>query len=459
VPVTTSSPRAREEFEKGRGFEDNIRSAEALEHYRRALQYDPSFGLALALVGKLTPGPEGDGLLKRAVAVAKDLPEPERLLIKALVAEHSRDSHEMRGLYRALAKLVPDDWRILVRLGYLALRERRWLEASAVLRRAIELNPSGGEPYNMMAYALANEGRHDEAIRTVQKYAALRPNEPNPRDSLGEILMMAGRLEEAEAAFLEAIRISPKFWRAWEGAAISRFARGAWAAGREALLRAKEAATLPAEKLSVDGMLADGYAIRGDLTRALTQMDEVERGLEKLGLRSDLVGVNLHRASFWLEKGKPDQALREVALAFHRLGGEPPDSPGRRPRYFQANLLKCVSLAKLRRVAEARRLLPTLKELASSDPEDQSLQSQLHFARGVVALAAGDRNAAVQHFSQCIPEATQCQVQLVAAQEELGDAPGAAATRARAVRSFHRCMRCLYFRARLLAGGRAPKGP
>ncbi|MFW6085279.1 MAG: hypothetical protein ACODAA_08700, partial [Gemmatimonadota bacterium] len=100
----------------------------------------------------------------------------------------------------------------------------------------------------------------------------LEPNEPNPRDSRGEILMMAGRQEAAREAFREALALHPGFEPSLRHLAESWAAEERFAEGRvelEAIIdTAGAAASLPAYM-----GLATLYTHEGGLTEALSALE------------------------------------------------------------------------------------------------------------------------------------------------------------------------------------------
>ena len=80
-------------------------------------------------------------------------------------------------------------------------------------KRALEINPNFGGALNTLAYDLAYLHQYDDAISDLKRYAEMEPNDPNPRDSLGEILQQAGRLEDSMAEYREALKLDHKFYR------------------------------------------------------------------------------------------------------------------------------------------------------------------------------------------------------------------------------------------------------
>ena len=87
----------------------------------------------------------------------------------------------------------------------------RGLEAQALAsyERALALDPDFGPALNSVAFAHAGMGDLSKALQYLEHYAALNPNDPNPRDSIAEILVRMGKLEESIAAYKEVLAGSP----------------------------------------------------------------------------------------------------------------------------------------------------------------------------------------------------------------------------------------------------------
>ena len=62
-----------------------------------------------------------------------------------------------------------------------------------------------------MGYAAAYSGDLPTAIRVLRGYEQLRPNEPNPLDSLGDVHFALGHFGEAEQFYLAAHAKAPAF--------------------------------------------------------------------------------------------------------------------------------------------------------------------------------------------------------------------------------------------------------
>ena len=128
-----------------------------------------------------------------------------------LIAANLRsDTRAAVSSLEAIAQAAPGDASAQARLAESLVASRQFDQAVAALQRAIAIDPSAGLFWNSLAYAHAYAGRFDEALKAVARYAQL-DSSPNPADSRGEILMMAGRFTEAYQAFDESYRKDPAF--------------------------------------------------------------------------------------------------------------------------------------------------------------------------------------------------------------------------------------------------------
>ncbi|HRH38421.1 MAG TPA: hypothetical protein PK760_08755, partial [Flavobacteriales bacterium] len=61
----------------------------------------------------------------------------------------------------------------------------------------------------MYAYQLANQGKHDEAVKMFELNAKRHADDPNVFDSLGEGYMLAGNKDAAIKAFKKSLGMNP----------------------------------------------------------------------------------------------------------------------------------------------------------------------------------------------------------------------------------------------------------
>lgn len=132
------------------------------------------------------------------------------LQLDLLEASLNEDAKARVQALSGLAALRPGDSSSLRSLAEVAQELRQNEQAEQAWRQYLAVEAGDAAAWNSFAYALAAGGKFDEALKAVGEYAK-RDTGPNPADSKGEILFMAGRFEEAEKAFLESYRKDGNF--------------------------------------------------------------------------------------------------------------------------------------------------------------------------------------------------------------------------------------------------------
>jgi tetratricopeptide (TPR) repeat protein len=447
MTFTSKSAEAIAHVEKGQTFADNLRDAEARAEFAEALKLDPDFAVARAELGRVTLGPEGMKEIE-AAAASKNVSEPERLMIEGFLAARRGETSAAIDSVRRLTEVAPGWARGHQNLGFMLLNQRDDLDgALASFTKATEVDPNYAPAQNMLGYAALARGDTDEAIAAFNEYVRILPQEPNPQDSLGEALLGAGRFKEAEAAFQKALELSPQFWSSHEGIAFARFYAGDWAGGRDALSKAKVVATQRQEKVNVDATAAAAALAQGRTADALQALD----GTAKIeGMQAgDLTFVAVRRAQVLVISGRGREALGPIVTAMKTMdSGALPPGPSRNLRR-QALIVRAAAEAQLKDVAAAKQTSAELEMAAKDSPDIAPVQSAMHFARGLVAVAAGDAAGARAHFDQCIQTDEWCKWEGVLAAEKAGDKAGAAAARDALLKLYQRNAMHLIVRSRL----------
>ncbi|MFL5619085.1 MAG: tetratricopeptide repeat protein [Gemmatimonadaceae bacterium] len=162
-------------------------------------------------------------------------------------------------------------------LGFLkAVREYDWLGAEREFERALELNPSGADSYDLYGRVCAGIAQYDRAIGLLERAAELDPLAH--RIDITTTLLRAGRVDEAIERAEAALDIEPhERTRATLGWAY--FLKGRHAEGLAELERA--VATAPAALMWL-AQLGEAHALAGNAGRAraiLRSLDECSREL------------------------------------------------------------------------------------------------------------------------------------------------------------------------------------
>src|SRR6267143_5764911 len=84
-------------------------------------------------------------------------------------------------------------------------------QAQRMMEKALTIDKNFPAALNDLAYVDARNRQFAKAFEAMDRYVALLPNEPNPHDSYGELLRMAGNYEGALHHYRMALKIDPDF--------------------------------------------------------------------------------------------------------------------------------------------------------------------------------------------------------------------------------------------------------
>jgi tetratricopeptide (TPR) repeat protein len=234
IPVTTSSPEAREQFLKGQVLVDNLRLTDALPYFRKAVAADPDFALGHLYLAFSAPAVKDFfASLDRATALAPKASRGEQLWIASARAGAYGDGAGQLKALRDLVDLFPGDERARTLLGVAFFGQQDYIEGAKYLQQATDINPDFAPAYNQLGYAYMFTGRYPEAEKSFKRYTELLPHDPNPFDSYAEFLLSRGRFEESIAQYRKALSVNPQFVNSSMGIAANLMYENRHDAARE----------------------------------------------------------------------------------------------------------------------------------------------------------------------------------------------------------------------------------
>lgn len=432
ISVTTTSREAEKLFRDGRELQDNFRFQLAKEKFEEALELDPKFALAHAHMVELSGKERREHHMSEARKLAESLPDAERLWVQTMLLRVEGEYEKAHELTDKLLKVADQDWRVQMLAGSRAQQQHDLDGAIAAYEKAIELNDRAAQPHNNLAYMYAERGDLDKAIASVNRYAELKPGEPNPLDSKGEILLMAGKFAESEAAFTEAVKLLPEFAIAYEGIAATRLYRNDFSGGLEALNAAYEA-TPDEDKGKFAYKLAWVQVAAKQPKLAFAKLAELE------DKNKDVPGYDIQaalaRAEVALEVGDLKMASTEAKRAIELSNKTPSREAARQARW--AMLVLVQAELGTDKIQDAEK---TLSQMSAGD-DDPYTKTAVHYARGSVAAAKGDIKTAKSEFEHLLPKQPlwlKAQIQLTAAMDKAGNKKEAEKLRGYLKKSYRR---------------------
>jgi serine/threonine protein kinase/tetratricopeptide (TPR) repeat protein len=213
--AATSNLEAYRHYQLGLDLYRRFLLAEAVRELEEAVRLDPQFGLAYlylssaySIQGDLR---KSEDLWPKIEQLESRLPRKNQLEFQAEEAFRAGDEAGGRQILESLLKEFPrqDDARVELEesLRHGGEPDR----AISVLKDGLQLDPRNEGFLNMLAYAQAQAGNLAAALQADDQYMAIRPNDPNPWDTRGDILYEMNHDDEAVEAYRKVLALKPDF--------------------------------------------------------------------------------------------------------------------------------------------------------------------------------------------------------------------------------------------------------
>ncbi|HEX7836694.1 MAG TPA: tetratricopeptide repeat protein [Kofleriaceae bacterium] len=425
IPITTASSEARALYLQARDLLDKQRAADSHKRFETAVARDPDFALGYLGLADTAPSPrEFFAALDRAVALADQASEPERLMIRGRRAGATGKTDQQKELYTRLAEAYPRDERALALLASFYSSQQDFARAVELYTRAVAINPGFTSAYNLLGYAYRALERYGEAEKTFQKYIELCPGDPNPYDSYAELLMKTGRFDESIRSYEKALAIDRHFVSAYIGIASDHLFSGRTQEARKVLARLARIARDDAERRQAMAWTAESFIYERAWDRALGEINEM-LALDDQASDYARKSIDLNfRGYVLLEAGRADDAAAAFQAQIEASDrSTSPDEVKEGVRRY--------TLYDQARVALAKRDLITAKACAASYARQVAARQLpgeirwLHELAGRIALADGKPRVAVAELTQANQQDPRVLYLHAAALVEAGDAENA----------------------------------
>ena len=281
MPVTTSSAQARSLYEKGMQDYENLYLERCNDDWRAAVKADPNLAVAWAWIAFNSSDPKEVSVAReKAKAIATKLPQGEQLMVSWIVKVQEGDFIGGISAMNDLLEMYPKDKHLLYLAGNWLMGENGDEQARRIMEKALAIDKNYPAALNDLAYLHAREREFAKAFAEMDRYVALLPGEPNPHDSYGELLRMAGNFEGSLQHYRAALKIDPDFVTSQAG-------------------------------------LGDTYALMGNQEQARSEYDKAIRFAHN---EADRLTYSMQRAMTFVRDGKfaeADKLFREIAETAH----------------------------------------------------------------------------------------------------------------------------------------------
>jgi len=358
LPVTTKSAKARELYEKGMADYENLYLERCNDDWRAAVKEDPNLAAAWAWIAFNSGNPqEVSDARAHAKALVPKLTPGEQLMVGWIVKVQEGDFLQGISLMNDLLEMYPRDKHLMYLAGNWLMGENGNEQAQRIFEKALAVDKNFPAALNDLAYVEARNRQYDKAFAAMDRYVALLPKEPNPQDSYGELLRMAGNFEGSLQHYRAALKMDPDFVTSQLG-------------------------------------LGDTYALMGNQEQARMEYDKAIRFAHN---EADRQTYAMQKAMTWVREGKYAEADRdflEIAQTSHAKEQDLQEAQAyRHMAEYQAD--DDVALKNLKLAEEA------LHHLATISPSDRDEElSRILRNRTVRAARSGNQPLADQSLQQ-----------------------------------------------------------
>ena len=421
VPVTTKSEEARKEFLQGRDLADKLLAQDSIEHFDKAIALDPEFASAeLARATAAATAHEFFDHLKKAVSLADKASDGERALILATEAGTNGDTVKQKEYLDKAVAAYPNDERVRFAYGTYQFGQQDFAAAIEHLKKGAEVAPDYSPTYNMLGYSYRQAGDYPNAEQAFKKYTVLIPNDPNPYDSYGELLLKMGRFDDSITQYRKALSIDPNFVASHFGISADLMYQGKQQDASAELQKIIDKARSDGDRrLALFGM-AVVAADNGKLDEAVQWMGKeyavAEKASDAAAMAADLQAkgnILVEAQKFDVAKQVFDRSVKLIQAS--NLSKEIKDNAQLVQHY---NLGRIATGKKDYKTAKAEAAEFATGAEASKNPV---LERQSHELEGMIALAGKDYDKAIAELQQANQQNPQDMYRRAQAYDGKGD--------------------------------------
>jgi Tfp pilus assembly protein PilF len=358
MPVTTSSEQARALYESGVQDFEKFYLDRSNDNWRAAVKADPNLAVAWARIAFTSSDPKEVSLAReKATALASKVTPGEQLMVTWIVRVKEGDFIGGISAMNDLLEMYPKDKHLFYLAGDWLMAENADEHARKLMEKALSIDKNYPPALNDLAYLQARNREFAKAFANMDRYVALLPKEPNPQDSYGELLRMAGNFEASLQHYRAALQIDPDFVSSQVG-------------------------------------LADTYALMGNQDQARIEYDKAIRFAHN---EADRLSYGIQKAMTFVRDGKfveADKQLQEIAETAHAKEQDLQEAQA----YRQAAEYQADDNAALKYLQSAEESLGHLATISKGDKDEEL--SRILRNRAVFAAHAGNSSLASSSLKQ-----------------------------------------------------------
>jgi len=398
MPVTAASAKGRDLYEKGMQDYENLYLERCNDDWRAAVKEDPGIAMAWAWIAFNSRDPgEVATAREKAKALVPQVTPGEQLMVRWIASVQEGDFIGGISAMNDMLAMYPKDKRLLYLSGNWLMGENGNEQAEKYFERALQLDKGYAPALNDLAYVYARDRKFPQAFSAMDRYVALLPKEPNPQDSYGELLRMAGNFDGSIAHYRAALKIDPTFVTSQLGIADTLAVMGREAEARTEYDKAIEQAHNEADRIDYMMQKAATWVREGNLAEADKAFQETATRGHKMGLDLQEAQAYQRMAEYQKEDASALKTLESAEAALSCRKDLPViDRDQELARILRYRTIRAAHAGNDELAAKSLKQLETM----ATGSRDMVIQSSCHGAAGAVLAAKGKYDEAVAHLEE-----------------------------------------------------------
>lgn len=398
MPITTSSAKARELYEKGIEDYENLYLERCNDDWRAAVKEDPNLAVAwIALAMNSSNPDEVSAARAKAKAITPRLTPGEQLMVAWLAKSQEGDYIGGITAMNDMLELYPRDKHVLYLAGNWLLTENADDQSLRIMQKALALDKNFPAALNDSAYIYARNRQFDKVFPLMDRYVALLPKEPNPQDSYGELLRMAGNFEGSLKHYRAALNIDPDFVTSQLGLGDTYALAGNQPQARIEYDKAIRGALTEADRLEYSMQKAMTYIREGNYSEADKNFSEIAESAHAKDLDLQEAQAFRHLAEY---QADDNVALNDLTKAEDALWHRKTISANDRDEELSRILRnRAIRAARAGDQPLSDKALAQLEEMANRN-RNRNVQASYHGAAGALLMEQRKYQEAVAHLEE-----------------------------------------------------------
>jgi tetratricopeptide (TPR) repeat protein len=217
--LTSGSADAVRSYREGVSLWEKFYYPEAKQSFENAVRDDSAFAMAwcrLAMVDAASgSSANAAGAMKEAVRLSGDATRSEQLFITMWRCRLSFDNAGAAAAADSLIRLYPDEKEAYLFRGAMYEEiDKNYDAALGCYMKAVGADSGYAQAVMSLGYAYSTLGNQQKAVELMQRYIRLAPDAADPRASYADLLVRAGRYDEALEQYRKALELKPDYWYA-----------------------------------------------------------------------------------------------------------------------------------------------------------------------------------------------------------------------------------------------------